>query len=109
MKRMNATFVIPLCRCGIAMGLKKWNNRSEPQMKRDLFLFTMCFSLWVMPGMAVEPLKIIGADWPRVRHDGQLTGLSPLKGGLDRPPRELWSVDLGGPMVGTESPRVEDI
>jgi len=34
-----------------------------------------------------------GADWPRVRHDSQLTGLSPLKGGLDQAPKEI------GPLI----------
>jgi hypothetical protein len=39
----------------------------------------------------------VGAtDWPYYRHDPQLTGRSPGKGNLDRPPREKWKVYLGG-------------
>src|SRR5580765_7360836 len=62
-----------------------------------------------MTATAAEPSKTAGADWPCIRHDGQLTGLSPLKGGLDHAPKEIWSVDLGGPMVAFETVRTEDV
>src|SRR5207245_1598042 len=47
--------------------------------------------------------------WPRYRHDGGLTGFSPLKGGLGEAPKILWSVDLGGASVAAEQVRLEDI
>ena len=71
--------------------------------------WTMTIGFAAASVAAAEPGKTPGADWPRVRHDSQLTGLSPLKGGLDRPPREIWSVDLGGPTVGAETVRIEDV
>ncbi len=54
-----------------------------------------------------------GADpavlWPRYRHDGALTGFSPVKGGLGEAPKTLWTVDLGGPSVAAEQVRLEDV
>src|SRR5437667_5052712 len=45
-------------------------------------------SLTVCP--AADPSGL----WPRYRHDGGLTGFSPLKGGLGEAPKILWTVDL---------------
>lgn len=50
-----------------------------------------------------------GADWPSFRHDAGLTGLSPLKGGMDKAPGELWSIDLGGPSYPAETVTIQDI
>src|SRR5262245_2419503 len=72
-------------------------------------IFSTVLCHWVATSAAAESPKITDTDWPRIRRDAQLTGLSPLKGGLDRAPREIWSVDLGGPMMGVESVRIEDI
>jgi hypothetical protein len=72
-------------------------------------MFSTMVALWSMTSTAAEPEKTVGTDWPRFRHDSQLTGFSPLKGGLARPPREAWSVDLGGPMAGAETVRIEDV
>src|SRR5689334_1329406 len=78
-------------------------------MKLNVILFVSVLSLMTVSVLAAPPGKIVGADWPRIRHDSQLTGLSPLKGGLEKAPHEIWSVDLGGPMVGYESVRIEDV
>ncbi len=75
---------------------------------RRAILFTLAGLMVVFPPDA-KAGETSGADWPRVRHDSQLTGLSPLQGGLGQPPREAWSVDMGGPMVGTETVRIEDV
>src|SRR5262245_10403865 len=71
------------------------------------FSTALCFS--GATSVAAEPAKIADSDWPRIRRDAQLTGFSPLKGGLERAPRETWSVDLGGPMIGVENVRIEDV
>ena len=65
----------------------------------------------VLAGFLLAPLLVLGApgDWPSYRHDASLSGSSPLRGGLATAPREIWSVDLGGPMAAVESVRVEDI
>ncbi len=73
------------------------------------FILSTVFYLCGTTAIAAEPGKTVGADWPRIRRDAQLTGFSPLKGGLDRAPHEMWSADLGGPMVGLETVRIEDI
>ena len=88
---------------GMKLGAK------NPEMKLDLFLFLATAGLCGVSATAAPPGGIVGSDWPRVRHDSQLTGLSPLKGGLGRVPREKWSVDLGGPMVASETVRTEDV
>ncbi|MSU34816.1 MAG: hypothetical protein EXS36_06835 [Pedosphaera sp.] len=49
------------------------------------------------------------ADWASYRRDAALSGHSPLHGGLAQPPRELWSIDLGGPSIPAETVRVEDV
>ncbi len=61
--------------------------------------------------LLLAPFSVLGApgDWPSYRRDASLSGFSPLRGGLADTPREIWSVDLGGPMAAIESVRVEDI
>lgn len=49
-----------------------------------------------------------GGLWPRYRHDGGLTGFSPLKGGLGKVPKVLWTADLGGRSRPAENVRLED-
>ena len=49
------------------------------------------------------------SDWPTYRRDPALTATSPLKGGLKRAPRIVWSVNLGGPNVPSEQILVKDV
>ncbi len=58
---------------------------------------------------AAEPKYAPGSDWPSYRHDATLSGISPLKGGLARSPRVVWSVDLGGPRLPSETIRIRDV
>jgi len=59
--------------------------------------------------LTVRPAADPSGLWPRYRHDGGLTGFSPLKGGLGEAPKILWTVDLRGPSVAVEQVRLEDI
>lgn len=72
--------------------------------KRLILLFVLLFSLTI----AAHALAA-GSDWPSVRHDGGLTGQSPLKGGLGQAPTESWNVDLGGPMAPSEYASIQDV
>ncbi|HOE96607.1 MAG TPA: hypothetical protein PK847_08475 [Candidatus Sumerlaeota bacterium] len=47
--------------------------------------------------------------WPRYRHDGQMSGRSPLRGGFDAAPGILWSADLGAATVADEAVRLDDV
>ncbi len=58
---------------------------------------------------AAPPASRPGSDWPTYRHDAALSAVSPLKGGLGRPPRVAWSIDLGGPRIPSESVEVRDV
>ena len=49
------------------------------------------------------------SDWPSYRRDGGLSGFSPLRGGLDRAPTKLWTVDVGGQLSPSEQVHVEDV
>src|SRR4051812_28856819 len=59
--------------------------------------------------VAAPPEGVPGGDWPTYRHDAALSAVSPLKGGLGRPPRVAWSVDLGGPRIPSETVLVRDV
>jgi hypothetical protein len=50
-----------------------------------------------------------GSDWPMYRHDPALTAASPIRGGLAGAPKVVWSLDLGGPRVPSESVVVRDV
>ncbi len=50
-----------------------------------------------------------GSDWPMYRHDPGLSAESPIRGGLAQAPRVVWSVELGGPKVPSESVVVSDV
>src|SRR5262245_60686981 len=56
----------------------------------------------------VQPFPA-GSDWPRYRHDAELSGASTLRGGLAEAPGVAWSLDLGGPHVPSESIVVRDV
>jgi len=55
-------------------------------------------------------VSLFGQDnWPCFRHDGQLTGSSPLKGGFSDPPRQAWTVSLGAKDAPQEKLLAEDV
>ena len=55
------------------------------------------------------PAFLAGSDWLMYRHDPELTGVSPIRGGLAEAPRVAWSLELGGPNVPQESIVVRDV
>ncbi|MFN0056491.1 MAG: FG-GAP repeat domain-containing protein [Planctomycetales bacterium] len=50
-----------------------------------------------------------GGDWPMYRHDPALTAVSPLRGGLAEAPQVIWSLELGGPKLPSETLMVRDV
>jgi outer membrane protein assembly factor BamB len=74
--------------------------------RKSMLLLAFIFTLILA---AHQVGAVVGADWPSVRHDGGLTGQSPLKGGLGQAPGELWSVDLGGPSLPMEYATIQDV
>jgi hypothetical protein len=75
-------------------------------MPRRLYLLSAMFCFLFSTNHANA---IRGSDWPSIRHDGALTGQSPLRGGLGQAPIEKWSVDLGGPMYPSENTLIQDV
>src|SRR5437016_1794346 len=75
------------------------------RLRKSGFPLPILLFLPLTASAAADP----GGLWPRYRHDGGLTGLSPLKGGLAEAPNILWTVDLGGPSLSAEQVRLEDI
>ena len=75
------------------------------RLRKSGFPLPILLFLPLTTSAAADP----GSLWPRYRHDGGLTGFSPLKGGLGEAPKILWSVDLGGASVAAEQVRLEDI
>ena len=65
---------------------------------------------WRPPRTSRSAARVLaGSDWPMYRHDMALSAESPIRGGLAQPPRVLWSVELGGPNVASESVVVSDV
>ncbi|MBI3866607.1 MAG: hypothetical protein HY290_32395 [Planctomycetia bacterium] len=56
-----------------------------------------------------KPRFLPGSDWPQYRHDPELSGESPIRGGLAQAPHVAWSIELGGPRIPAESVVVRDL
>jgi hypothetical protein len=88
-------------------------SESDALTRRDFVIGTLVSGATGLLAIADDQPSakrfVAGSDWPMYRYDAALSAESPLRGGLAQPPRVVWSVELGGPNVPSESVVVRDV